>query len=81
MYERIRNLREDLDLSQSKLAEYLGCSQVAYSYYEIGKRALPIDLLCKLADFYNCSTDYLLGRTDEKTPYPKYTKRTKKECL
>lgn len=70
MYERIRNLREDRDLSQKIIADYLGCSQVAYSYYEIGRRALPLDLLCKLADFYNCSTDYLLGRTDEKTPYP-----------
>ena len=70
MYERIRNLREDRDLSQKTIADYLGCSQVAYSYYEIGKRALPLDLLCKLADFYNCSTDYLLGRTNEKTPYP-----------
>ena len=49
MYERIRNLREDRDLSQKTIADYLGCSQVAYSYYEIGKRALPVDLLCKLA--------------------------------
>lgn len=70
MYERIRNLREDRDLSQKTIADYLGCSQVAYSYYEIGKRALPVDLLCKLADLYNCSTDYLLGRTNEKSPYP-----------
>lgn len=77
MYTRIRNLREDNDLSQSKIAEFLGCSQVAYSYYEIGKRALPIDLLCKLADFYNCSTDYLLGRTNERAPYPK-PKKSKK---
>ena len=55
MYVRIRNLREDSDLSQKQIADYLGCSQVAYSYYEIGKRSLPLDLLCKLADFYNCS--------------------------
>lgn len=75
MYERIKNLREDNDLSQAKIAAFLGCSQVAYSYYEIGKRALPLDLLCKLADFYNCSTDYLLGRTDEKQPYPKHAKK------
>lgn len=75
MIERIRNLREDNDLSQSKIANYLGCSQVAYSYYELGKRAIPLELLCKLADFYHCSTDYLLGRTDEKTPYPKSTKK------
>lgn len=75
MIERIRNLREDNDLSQSKIANYLGCSQVAYSYYELGKRAIPLELLCKLADFYHCSTDYLLGRTDEKNPYPKSTKK------
>ena len=78
MYERIRNLREDSDLSQKQIADYLGCSQVAYSYYEIGKRSLPLDLLCKLADFYNCSTDYLLGRTDEKTSCPKSKGQTKK---
>ena len=74
MYERIRNLREDHDLSQKKIAEHLGCSQVAYSYYEIGKRSLPLDLLCRLADYYYCSTDYLLGRTDVKSPYPKSSK-------
>ena len=78
MYERIRNLREDSDLSQKQIADYLGCSQVAYSYYEIGKRSLPLDLLCKLADFYNCSTDYLLGRTDEKAPYPNSKNYNKK---
>ena len=70
MYKRIRNLREDHDLTQKTIAEYLGCSQVAYSYYEIGQRSLPLDFLCKLADYYQCSTDYLLGRTDEKAPYP-----------
>ena len=71
MYERIRNLREDRDLSQKTIADYLGCSQVAYSYYELGQRSIPLECLCKLADYYNCSTDYLLGRTDEKAPYPK----------
>ena len=81
MYERIKNLREDLDLSQANIADYLGCSQVAYSYYEIGRRNLPIDLLCKLADFYNCSTDYLLCRTDKKTPYPKTQKNQNSKTL
>ena len=71
MYRRIRDLREDRDLFQKDLAEYLNCSQVCYSHYEIGKRDIPTEVLLKLAEFYNTSTDYLLGRTDEKKPYPK----------
>ena len=71
MYDRIRNLREDRDLYQKDLAAYLRCSQVCYSHYEIGKRDIPTDILIKLADFYHTSVDYLLGRTDEKAPYPK----------
>ena len=69
MYKRIRDLREDKDLYQKDLAEYLNCSQVCYSNYEIGKRDIPTDVLIKLAVFYNTSIDYLLGLTDEKTPY------------
>ncbi|MBQ9968142.1 MAG: helix-turn-helix transcriptional regulator [Oscillospiraceae bacterium] len=64
-------LREDRDLYQKDLAVYLQCSQVCYSHYEIGKRDIPTDVLIKLADFYGTSVDYLLGRTDEKRPYPK----------
>lgn len=71
MYRRIRDLREDADLYQKDLAEYLQCSQVCYSHYEIGKRDVPTDVLIKLARFYNTSVDYLRGLTDEKTPYPK----------
>lgn len=71
MYQRLRDLREDRDLKQKDLAEYLQCSQVSYSYYEIGKRDIPTDVLCKLADFYHTSEDYLLGRTDEPRPYTK----------
>ena len=70
MYRRIRDLREDSDLLQRDLAEYLQCSQVCYSHYEMGKRGIPTDVLIKLADFYHTSTDYLLGRTDEKQAYP-----------
>ena len=70
MYRRIRDLREDRDLFQRDLAEYLQCSQVCYSHYETGKRDIPTEVLLKLADFYNTSIDYLLGRTDEKRPYP-----------
>lgn len=70
MYQRIRDLREDRDLYQKDLAGYLKCTQVCYSLYEMGKRDIPTDVLIKLADFYQTSTDYLLGRTDEKKPYP-----------
>ena len=66
---RIKEIREDKDLTQSDIAKILNVSQVAYSYYELGKRQLPIDLLIKLAKFYNTSTDYLLGLTDERKPY------------
>ena len=68
---RLKELREDKDLLQSDIAKILNVSQVAYSYYEIGKRQLPIDLLKKLAIYYQTSTDYLLGLTDVRTPYPK----------
>lgn len=71
MYQRIRDMREDRDLFQKDLAEYLGCTQVCYSHYEMGKRDIPTDVLLRLAEFYQTSTDYLLGRTDEKKPYPK----------
>ena len=71
MYKRIRDLREDNDLYQKHLADYPQCSQVCYSHYEIGKRDIPTEVLQKLADFYETSTDYLLGRTDVKEPYPK----------
>lgn len=70
MYEQIRNLREDKDLLQKDLAEFLNCTQVCYSRYELGTRDIPTDVLIKLAEFYNTSTDYLLGRTNIQTPYP-----------
>lgn len=70
MYRRIRDLREDSDLLQIDLANYLNCSQVCYSHYENGKRDIPTDVLLKLADYYQTSTDYLLGRTNVKKPYP-----------
>ena len=70
-YERIRNLREDMDLKQTTLAEYLNVSQRAYSRYENGERGIPIEILSKLADYYHTSTDYLINRTDVKEAYPK----------
>ena len=71
MYRIIRDMREDRDLFQKDIAEYLQCTQVCYSHYELGKRDIPTEVLIKLADFYGTSTDYLLGRTNIKEPYPK----------
>ena len=83
MKTRIRNLREDNDLTQKELSHLLNISQVAYSYYELNKRSIPLELLSKLADFYNTSVDYLLYRTDEIKPYSKskLNKNSKKESL
>ena len=66
MYQRIRDLREDRDLTQKQVAQMLGMSQTGYSKYEIGENDIPTIVLIKLADFYQTSTDYLLGRTDQK---------------
>lgn len=65
MYERIRNLREDNDLTQKELAKILNCSQQVYSNYELGQRDIPTDVLIKISKFYNVSTDYILGISDE----------------
>lgn len=70
-YPRIRNLREDKDLLQKDLANFLNCSQVCYSRYEIGARDIPTDILIRLANFHNTSTDYLLGLTNQISPYPR----------
>jgi len=69
VYRRIRDLREDSDLKQRHVAEYLHCSQQAYSTYEVGEREIPIDVLIALADFYKTNVDYLLELTDVKTYY------------
>ena len=66
MYRRLRDLREDKDLSQREMAEILGMSQTGYSKYETGENDIPTAVLIKLADFYKTSIDYLLGRTDRK---------------
>lgn len=71
MKTRLRNLIEDNDLTQKELSKILNISQVAYSYYELNKRSIPLELLSKIADFYNTSVDYLLFRTDIQKPYPK----------
>ena len=64
MYRRIRDLREDRDLKQRQLAEFLNCSQQVYSNYELGQRDVPTDILIRLSDFYGVSVDYLLGLTN-----------------
>ncbi len=69
MFTRIRDLREDRDLMQKDIAEYLKCTQVCYSYYENGKRSVPTEVLIKLAEFYGTSVDYLLGLTNNIAPY------------
>lgn len=71
VYPRIRDLREDSELNQTELAKRLNMSQTGYSKYETGENELPVAVLEKLADIYQTSTDYLLGRTNQKEPYPK----------
>lgn len=70
MYKRIRDLREDRDLSQTQIAKILGMSQTGYSKYETGENDLPTAVLIKLARFYGTSIDYILGETDETKRYP-----------
>lgn len=64
MYPRIRDLREDRDLTQKQLSKMLNCSQQVYSNYELGQRDIPTDILIKLSNFYNVSVDYILGVSD-----------------
>lgn len=70
-YIRIRNLREDKDLTQAYMGKILNVTQKTYSRYENDERAIPIEILSKLADFHDTSVDYLINRTNIKTPYPK----------
>ena len=70
-YDRIRNLREDNDLTQKQIADILICDQSLYSKYERGERPLPLEYADKLADYYGVSVDYLIGRTNIKKPYPR----------
>ena len=64
-YQRIRDLREDADLMQKQVGEAINVPQRTYAYYESGQRMVPPQVLCALADFYNVSVDYILGRVDE----------------
>ncbi len=71
MYLRLKDLREDKDYTQQDIANYLACSRSTYSNYEQKIRNVPVETLWKLADLYNTSVDYLIGRTDEIKPYSK----------
>ena len=66
VFENIRNLREDNDKVQVELAEYLNVKQTTYSKYELGKINVPVEVLIKLADYYDVTIDYLVGRSKEK---------------
>lgn len=66
-YQRIQDLREDADLTQKMISEELKISQRAYSHYETGTRSVPIEMLIRLANYYETSIDYIVGRTDKKS--------------
>lgn len=70
MFLRLRDIREDSDKTQAEMAELLGCAQQTYSRYENEKTQMSYRTLCRLADYFGTSVDYLLGHTDERTPYP-----------
>ncbi len=65
-FRRLRDMREDSDLKQSDIAQYLGIQQTVYSRYERGFQTIPLEHLIKLADYYHVSLDYLVGRTNKK---------------
>lgn len=71
IYSRIRDLREDSDLSQKEMAKIINCSQQAYSNYELGQRDIPTDILIALAEFHKTNVDYILGLSKNKTYYKK----------
>lgn len=71
MYKRLRDLREDKDMTQAEIGKLLNMSQTGYSQYELGINDIPTLVLKKLALFYNTSVDYILGLTDETRPYPR----------
>jgi len=70
-FQRLRDLRDDKELSQEQIGNFLNIKQTVYSRYERGFQAIPVEHLLKLADFYNTSTDYILGKTNDIKPYPK----------
>ena len=79
IYPRIRNLREDKDMTQTQIADILHCSQRIYSNYEQGEVDIPTTILIQLAKFHQVSTDYLLNLTDNPKPYPRNTDKTESD--
>lgn len=71
IYQKIRDLREDADLSQTEMAKILNCAQQTYSNYELGQRDIPTDILIAIAEYHKTNVDYLLGLTRNKTYYKK----------
>ena len=72
-YDKLKELREDQDLSQREIARYLNIKQNTYSRYETGERGIPLEIIDRLADYYGTSVDFLLGRTDERRSYKRLT--------
>ena len=75
MYEHLRGLREDRDISQQAMAQMLNVHQTTYSGYELGNLNIPVPVLIQLAEYFQTSVDYILGLTDESRPYPKPKRR------
>ena len=78
MYQRIRDLREDSDMSQKQISQLICCSQQAYSNYELGQRDIPTDILIRLAKLHNTTTDYLLGLTEYRDIPAVFSRNNKK---
>lgn len=74
MFSRLRDLRQDSDLTQKEVGTIVGMSQTGYSQYELGDNDIPTHVLITLSEYYNVSVDYILGLTDEKKPYPRAKK-------
>ncbi len=74
MFSRLRDLRQDSDLTQKEVGTIVGMSQTGYSQYELGNNDIPTHVLITLSEYYNVSVDYILGLTDEKKPYPRAKK-------
>ena len=70
-FQRLEDLRIDLDKTQTDIAHYLGCQREVYRRYEKGTRQIPVDMLIRLAELYNVSIDYIVGLTNETKPYPR----------
>lgn len=75
METRLKSIREDKDITQKTVAEFLHIKQNTYSQYETGQRQLPLEALVKLSEYFGVSTDYILGLTDVSIPYPRHSRK------